>query len=624
MALALAEAQVNYKHFIVKARHDLSEGRFTDAMLMLNKAISSQPDNYEAYFLRGVAKYNLEDLSGALGDFDKTLVLHPLYIHALQYRGICNQRLNNQKEALDDFAQVISIDPYNAEIYAARAVTYLQLGRYEDALNDNDMALSIKPNMVMAYINRGVAKSYLDRYGDALRDLDKALQLDIFNPDIYFKRAMVHARADSSSLALNDLNEALKLDNANPLYYYNRATTYLHLGDTLAAMDDYETVNRLDKRNALTYFNRGILYAIQKDYQNALEMFNNVTLINPKNIYGYFNRSMVYCEMKRWADAESDLNRVIQLKPDFVGAWINRAAVRYERGHDKAASIDRRHALYLMTKDEKTNAKSKYQQYADSTYLSKIISFESDFVNNANMLNLPQYANTEIVPFPDFILTAMQNDEYVFIDGKKRFYIDADLVKVNESLPFKLAVQNSNNSIMPANITKSDFANADEELRRLLNAMLLHRDAQYDEAKKLYSSVSSNKYHVYNLINLSAMLYEEMEQTEQPLIGEKQTGVLNLDNIINMLSVSLLNDNKNPFVWFNLGNMHLRVKDYNRAIDDYTEAIKLDPNLAEAYFNRGLTLIFIDEIKLAVADLSRAGELGVSEAYLVLKRYSNK
>lgn len=622
----LAEAQVNYKHLIIRARHELSEGRFTDAMLLLNRAIESQPDNYEAYFLRGVAKYNLDDLGGAHGDFDKTLVLHPLYIHALHYRGICNQRLNNQKEALDDFAQVIKIDPYNAEIYAARAVTYLQMARYEDAISDNDMALSIKPNLMMAYINRGVAKSYLDRHQEALKDIDKALQLDIFNPDIYFKRAMVNARADSNNMALNDLNEALKLDNTNPLYYYNRATTYLHIGDTVSAMSDYEKVNELDKRNALTYFNRGILYAIRKDYPNALQMFDFVIQINPKNIYGYFNRSMVYCELKRWADAETDLNKVIQLKPDFVGAWINRAAVRYERGNEKAASIDRRHALYLMTRDEKTNAKSKYQQYADSTYLSKLINFESDFVNNANMLNLPQYANTEIVPFPDFILTAMQNDEYVFINGKKRFYIDAELVKVNEKLPFKLVVQNSDNSIMPANISKNDFAKSDVDLSSLLEAMLLHRDSRYDEAEKKYAAVSGGIYRCYSMLNLSAMLFEKTSQSEAPLVIGETMPSRNVDvtQIINMLGEAIESERENPYLWFNFGNMHLRNKDYNRAIDDYSEAIRLNPDLAEAYYNRALTLIFIDEIQLAAIDLSRAGELGVSEAYLVMKRYANK
>ena len=53
-------------------------------------------------------------------------------------------------------------------------------------------------------------------------------------------------------------------------------------------------------------------------------------------------------------------------------------------------------------------------------------------------------------------------------------------------------------------------------------------------------------------------------------------------------------------------------------------AIKLQPNLAEAYYNRALTLLYLDEIKLACKDLSKAGELGITEAYNVIKRYCNK
>ncbi len=624
MSFVFADAQVNYRHFVTRARHELAEGRFADAMTMLNKAIGMQPNNFEGYFLRGLAKYNLHDLNGACADFDKTLALHPLYIHALQYRGICNQKLNNHEAALADFAQVIEVDPFNADVYSARAVTFLQLARYQDAIDDNDMALSIKPNLVMAYVNRGIAKSNLDRYEEALNDIDKAAQLDVFNPDVYFKRAMVNAYADSSKAALADLDKALDLDDKNPLYYYNRATTYLQLGDTTAAMDDYETVNKLDKRNALTYFNRGVLYAKLNDYQNALLMFDYVTQINPKNIYGYFNRSMVYCELKQWKNAESDLSKVIQLKPDFVGAWMNRAAVRYEKGDEQAANADRRHAMFLVKQKERNAMTPAWNKYSDSTYLRKLISFESDFVNNDNMLNLPQYANAEIKPFPDFVLTAMLNEEYVFVDGKKRFYIDVKLISLNEKLPFKLVVQNSNNGIMPNSISQADFPKADTDVGHLLKAMLYHRDGWYDGAKKMYVSALAGDCREYGLLNLSAMMYEEMEQNATPVIGERCETDMNLDTVIGLLSANIAKNRDNPFVWFNMGNMHLRNKEYNRAIDDFSEAIRLNAELAEAYYNRALTLIFIEETELAVPDLSRAGELGISEAYLVLKRYANK
>jgi tetratricopeptide (TPR) repeat protein len=78
-----------------------------------------------------------------------------------------------------------------------------------------------------------------------------------------------------------------------------------------------------------------------------------------------------------------------------------------------------------------------------------------------------------------------------------------------------------------------------------------------------------------------------------------------------------------PFVYYNRANVKLQLKDFQRAIDDYSMAIKLEPEMAEAYYNRALTLLFLKENGLACKDLSKAGELGITEAYNVIKRYCN-
>jgi len=56
---------------------------------------------------------------------------------------------------------------------------------------------------------------------------------------------------------------------------------------------------------------------------------------------------------------------------------------------------------------------------------------------------------------------------------------------------------------------------------------------------------------------------------------------------------------------------------------DLDKAIELEPEFAEAYYNRGLTLIFLDEPARGALDLSKAGELGLVEAYSIIKRYCN-
>ena len=65
------------------------------------------------------------------------------------------------------------------------------------------------------------------------------------------------------------------------------------------------------------------------------------------------------------------------------------------------------------------------------------------------------------------------------------------------------------------------------------------------------------------------------------------------------------------------------MKDYRGALVDYDKAIELNKDFAEAYFNRGLTHIFLGNNKQGITDLSKAGELGIVSAYNIIKRFTN-
>ena len=43
--------------------------------------------------------------------------------------------------------------------------------------------------------------------------------------------------------------------------------------------------------------------------------------------------------------------------------------------------------------------------------------------------------------------------------------------------------------------------------------------------------------------------------------------------------------------------------------------------MGEAYFNRGLVLIYLKDKEKGCIDLSKAGELGVADAYGVISKY---
>jgi tetratricopeptide (TPR) repeat protein len=76
-----------------------------------------------------------------------------------------------------------------------------------------------------------------------------------------------------------------------------------------------------------------------------------------------------------------------------------------------------------------------------------------------------------------------------------------------------------------------------------------------------------------------------------------------------------------PYVYYNLGNLYCLSSEHINSIENYTKAIELYPMMGDAYFNRGLVLIYLKDKEKGCIDLSRAGELGVKDAYGVIKKY---
>jgi len=76
-----------------------------------------------------------------------------------------------------------------------------------------------------------------------------------------------------------------------------------------------------------------------------------------------------------------------------------------------------------------------------------------------------------------------------------------------------------------------------------------------------------------------------------------------------------------PYIHYNMGNLLCLSEKLVEAISEYDKAVELYPYMGDAYFNRGLVLIYLKDKEKGCIDLSRAGELGVPDAYGIIKKY---
>jgi tetratricopeptide (TPR) repeat protein len=70
---------------------------------------------------------------------------------------------------------------------------------------------------------------------------------------------------------------------------------------------------------------------------------------------------------------------------------------------------------------------------------------------------------------------------------------------------------------------------------------------------------------------------------------------------------------KNAAAFRNRGILYTKTRQYDRAIGDFDEAIRLDPNFAVTFQNRGYALRFVGQYDRAIADYQRALTLKIGE-----------
>ena len=75
--------------------------------------------------------------------------------------------------------------------------------------------------------------------------------------------------------------------------------------------------------------------------------------------------------------------------------------------------------------------------------------------------------------------------------------------------------------------------------------------------------------------------------------------------------------------YFNRGLSRDNLRDYSGAIKDYSTAINLSPEFAEAYYLRAIAKGRLRDFKGSCSDLRIASELGYSEAYETMRKVCN-
>ncbi|NLB67695.1 MAG: tetratricopeptide repeat protein [Bacteroidales bacterium] len=640
--------QYDLDHFYYRGRQALIEGRYSHAIESFNILSRLDSTIFEAYFFRGIAKYNLGDLVGAQMDFDRTIHFNPIYTPAYHYRAITLSRIGKYDLALKDLEEAVDLRPGYTGLYFSRGVTYFLSQQFEKAVKDFNMFIKKEPRESNAYLNRGASYLYLGDTTKALEDYNKAISIDRYDPEAYVRRSRIYALRNEMEPALADLNIALKLDTANTFAYFNRAIIRHEMKDIEGALADLDKVLEQEPGNALTLYNRAIIRAQVGDYRRALDDYDRVLAINPNNVLAYFNRAAVFMEMGRYRDAMDDYSKAINLYPDFAKAYMNRAYAKSQLGQYNSSRQDYEIAQRKIEEYRaQTSDSTGYAAFADTTRkYDHLLALDADFAKKDFDNELLQYRDVDIRLKPLYKFAAVAPDD-IRQEGNiliNRRFDDASLDSFISASPIAVKFESSKGGYLP------DSQTIREEVNRLLRvdrndinlfakALLETDNRQFNTAMVCYDeAISKSPENIFYYINRGALQAEMIDFISSI---ENNVPVLTLDNdntvktrvqeqvrhtydytpAIHDMKKAASIDPSFPYIYYNLVNLYCLSDDLPESIVQYTKALEIYPNIGEAYYNRGLVLIYLKDKEKGCMDLSIAGELGIQDAYSVIQKY---
>lgn len=485
-----------------------------------------------------------------------------------------------------------------------------------NALSYNDYVLSIsyfnivinyKPHLYEPYFYRGVAKFYLDDFSGTILDCTEAIKRNPYFPNSYELRGLAYINQQQYSLAVQDYQQATELSPDNRLLWHNLTLCHIELDsldkadsianivikkwskhaegynikaqiqlqkkDTAAAEALIDQALKVDKYNVNSISAKAGILISHEQYDEAIKYYTESLRLNPQNASSLINRALCYYHLNKYNEAMNDYDLALDFEPrNFIGHY-NRGLLRAQVGADNLAIEDFNFILSINPDDMMAT------------------------FNRATLLeNTGDYQGA----IRDY--TTVINEYPKFLYGYERRASARRLV--------------------------GDTAGANRDEEHVLKERIAQRYGYSTPTSRQENK--TRKQSDFNIEDYNKLVEEDNSEQEQTYESEYRGKVQNREQ-----SAKLILPNQNTYniykeagqdsiiTYFEQAFQDAQAGNLNEAIAGFTRVIEINDTFAEAYFNRGLLKLLADDSHSAIPDLSKAGELGIFQAYNIIKKNHN-
>lgn len=641
----MSVGQLNTERLLTIGKNALYFEDYLLSIQYFNQVIKAKPYLADPYFFRGLAKFYLEDYDGAETDCSLAIERNPFVVDAYEVRALSRLSTHKFKEAVQDYDKGLGFLPENKTFMLNKAIAQQNAEEFDAAKVTYDSLLRMFPKYDKAYLGRAqlcmVEKDSLA----ALPYLDKCLELNGNAIEAYLMRADIHyGKNKDYSAAVSDLDAAVKLAPKDANLFINRAYLKYNLEDYFGAMSDFDYAIGLDPDNTVARFNRGLLRMEVQDVNKAIEDFSYVISKEPDNDKAIYNRAVLYQQLHQYRKAISDYDKVIGKYPYLSSLYFARSECKRmlgdmkggERDYNKSRELQKRHEERKHIVADATDTPSG----ADDSPEDVMERFTALEKVEGNHDIKPEYDNKYRGKIQNYDLPIRIEDSYAlsYFDKTTELRVDAcyqhELDELNSSyyLKDRLFITNVQHKLTEAEIEKQ--FELIKHYTALVNATegravdYFGRAVSYMMVKNFDSAIQdlteavrlSPRFTLAYFARACALSERDKQDASEASKRDRLAETARLAEVIADYDKVAELSPQLVYAYFNKGNLYYYRDDYTSAISCYTKAIDSKADFGEAYYNRGITYFRLGNFEQGMADLSRAGELGIVSSYNVIKR----
>ena len=501
---------------------------FEEALNNLNKCISMGGNKSSFYAQRGIVYEALDDFFLAEKDYLKAIEIEPENYYNYYLISDFYKNTEDISKAIEAISKAIEINSNDDFLWNTRAGYYLDNGQVSEAEQDFSSAVELNTNADNLYFR---AQFYLDlnKMSLAISDLEKALEIDPTEIDVLNLLGDVYLEIKDTVMAVKMYSIGVNIDSlpqfstsdlkkSRTTSLLNRANIYENQGKNELADSDYLRAIKIDPENDQIYQDRSLF--LQRIGENSKALINISKAIElNNNADNLFYRADIYIEVGENQLAINDLENALKITPTDIDVLSSLADIYVSQG-DTISAI------------------KTYQEGAS------VDVFENSFSYDKSSKSFCYLGLAEI---------------YISQDGKDsaEFYLD-QAIRFDSTLDF-------------AYFSRGTYHKGNGDYVKALS--------DYSQAIKLYSNSS---------------LYLQERSKVYFKMGEFQLAQKDLDEIIRLYP--------NPVTLSERGYFYGQIGDFQKAFKDFNVALNFDDENSRIYQRRCLTYIAQNEYEEAITD----------------------